>query len=198
MTSERLPGVLEIIVGELAGGLPDAAELTRALVRLTVAAGLGAVVGLQRRRTGKPAGLRTHVLVASGAALFALIPSELGMGSDAFSRVIQGVATGIGFIGGGAVLKLGAQQEVKGLTTAAGIWMTAGVGVAAGLGLLGIAFVALALTFVVLSIPEPQQGFENGKLRGTTACELLASVPQPVQGRATPASRRVETLADGR
>lgn len=162
MTAETMPGAMEIIVGELTAGLPGAAELTRALVRLLAAASLGAVVGLQRRRTGKPAGLRTHVLVACGAALFALIPSEIGLSSDGLSRVIQGVATGIGFIGGGAVLKLGAQQEVKGLTTAAGIWMTAGVGVAAGLGLLGVALIALVLTFVVLSIPEGQPESDAG------------------------------------
>jgi putative Mg2+ transporter-C (MgtC) family protein len=175
---------MEIVAGELTGGLPGAAELTRALVRLVVAASLGAVVGLQRSRTGKPAGLRTHVLVACGAALFALIPSELGMGSDALSRVIQGVATGIGFIGGGAVLKLGAQQEVKGLTTAAGIWMTAGVGVAAGLGLIGVALVALVLTFVVLSIPEGQHEYDTGARLGVSAGGMPERAPQPADGLA--------------
>jgi putative Mg2+ transporter-C (MgtC) family protein len=154
VTSVGQANEMETLAAELLGGSSDAAQVARAGIRLGAAAALGAVVGLQRQRTGKPAGLRTHVLVASGAALFAVIPSELGMTSDGLSRVIQGVATGIGFIGGGAVLKLGAQQEVKGLTTAAGIWMTAGVGVAAGLGLLGIALVGLVLTFVVLSVDE--------------------------------------------
>jgi putative Mg2+ transporter-C (MgtC) family protein len=180
---------MEIVAGELAGGLPGAAELTRALVRHVVAASLGAVVGLQRRRTGKPAGLRTHVLVACGAALFALIPSELEMDSDGLSRVIQGVATGIGFIGGGAVLKLGAQQEVKGLTTAAGIWMTAGVGVAAGLGLIGVALVALVLTFVVLSIPEGQQENEIGVRPGVRAGGAPESALEPPNGLADRTSR---------
>jgi uncharacterized membrane protein YhiD involved in acid resistance len=153
---------------------------------------------VQRRRTGKAAGLRTHVLVASGAALFALIPSQLAMSSDGLSRVLQGVATGIGFIGGGAVLKLGAQQEIKGLTTAAGIWMTAGVGVAAGLGLLGVAFVALVLTVVVLSVPEPQHEVENGRRPGTPAREAPAPPPKSVHGLAAHATQRVETRADGR
>jgi uncharacterized membrane protein YhiD involved in acid resistance len=87
--------------------------------------------------------------------------------------VIQGVATGIGFIGGGAVLKLGAEQQVKGLTTAAGIWMTAGVGVAAGLGLIGIALVALVLTVGVLSIPEGQHE-SDGRLRPESPADDVA------------------------
>lgn len=191
MTLVGLSNGLETIAAELLGGNPDAAQVARAAIRLVVAASLGAVVGLQRRRTGKPAGLRTHVLVASGAALFAVIPSELGMTSDGLSRVIQGVATGIGFIGGGAVLKLGAQQEVKGLTTAAGIWMTAGVGVAAGLGLLGIALVGVVLTFLVLSVDESS---DAGALAGKSAGMAPARVPGATRG----ASRRVETPADRR
>jgi putative Mg2+ transporter-C (MgtC) family protein len=198
VTTDDVPNVLEIIAGEFAGGVPDPAQLTRALIRLVAAASLGAVVGLQRSRTGKPAGLRTHVLVASGAALFALIPSELRMSPDGLSRVIQGVATGIGFIGGGAVLKLGAQQEVKGLTTAAGIWMTAGVGVAAGLGLLGIALVALVLTVLVLSVDEGQHERDAGVSRGTSADRVRARAPNLPHDLYGVAPRRVETRADGR
>jgi putative Mg2+ transporter-C (MgtC) family protein len=92
------------------------------------------------------------MLVALGAALFVIAGLESGMDSAGMSRVVQGLATGIGFIGGGAILKLTAQREVEGLTTAAGIWMTAAVGVAAGLGLWGTAGLGVVLTWIILSI----------------------------------------------
>src|SRR5215510_10803809 len=129
---------MDAILEELTTGLPDARQLARIVIRLLVAMLLGAIVGVQREQTGKPAGLRTHMLVALGAALFVLAPLEVGMGSDGLSRVIQGLATGIGFIGGGAILKLSEEREIRGLTTAAGVWMTAAVGVAVGLGRIGM------------------------------------------------------------
>ena len=97
---------MDIILEELTAGLPDTRQLARIGIRLLVAMLLGAVVGIQREQTGKPAGVRTHMLVSLGAALFVLAPVEAGMTSDDLSRVIQGLATGIGFIGGGAILKL--------------------------------------------------------------------------------------------
>jgi len=92
------------------------------------------------------------MLVSLGAALFVLAPVEAGMTSDDLSRVIQGLATGIGFIGGGAILKLSEEREIKGLTTAAGIWMTAAMGVAAGLGRIGLALLSALLTWFILAI----------------------------------------------
>ncbi|HXG67997.1 MAG TPA: MgtC/SapB family protein [Blastocatellia bacterium] len=133
-------------------GLPDTRQIIRVLIRLIAAMLLGAVVGIQRERTGKPAGLRTHMLVALGAALFVLAPSAVGMTSADLSRVIQGIATGIGFIGGGAILKLTEERDIQGLTTAAGIWMTAAVGVTVGLGLLGVALLSVVLTWVILAV----------------------------------------------
>jgi putative Mg2+ transporter-C (MgtC) family protein len=120
------------------------------VVRLLAAAGLGAVAGWQREGVGKPAGLRTHMLVSLGCALFVVVPVELQLAET--SRVLQGVAAGIGFIGAGAILKLQDAREIQGLTTAAGIWMTAALGVAAGLGGLGIALVASILTWIILSV----------------------------------------------
>src|SRR5262249_31388269 len=113
---------------------------------------LGAAVGIQRERAGMPAGVRTHMLVALGVALFVIASLEFGMSSSDLSRVIQGVATGIGFIGAGAILKLKEAHEVEGLTTAAGIWMTAAVGMAAGLGRWGSATLSVVLTLIILSI----------------------------------------------
>lgn len=137
---------------ELAGGIPDGAQLARISIRLLLSAILGAVVGIQREQTGKPAGLRTHMLVALGATLFVLVPVELSAGADAVSRAIQGVATGIGFIGGGAILKLSAEREVRGLTSAAVIWMTAAAGVAVGLGELGVAVIGIFFTWIILTL----------------------------------------------
>jgi putative Mg2+ transporter-C (MgtC) family protein len=142
---------MEALLQELSDGLPDAAQAARVLVRLVAAALLGAVIGAQRESAGKPAGLRTHMLVALGAALFVVAALESGFPPEDVARIIQGIATGIGFIGGGAILKLREEREITGLTTAAGIWMTAAVGIAAGLGRWGAAALAVALTWIILA-----------------------------------------------
>jgi putative Mg2+ transporter-C (MgtC) family protein len=143
---------MDIIIEELTGGLTDTRQVARVVIRLVVAMLLGAIVGIQREQTGKPAGLRTHMLVALGAALFVLASVEFGMTSADLSRVIQGLATGIGFIGGGAILKLSAEREIQGLTTAAGIWMTAAIGVAVGLGRIVVALLSVLLTWFILAV----------------------------------------------
>jgi len=143
---------VNIFLTELADGWPDGAQLARILIRLTAAALLGAIIGFQRETMGKAAGLRTHMLVAAGAALFVVACLESGMSSDGLSRVIQGLATGIGFIGAGAILKLAEEREITGLTTAASIWMTAAVGVAVGLGRWGSAVISVVLTWVILAV----------------------------------------------
>jgi putative Mg2+ transporter-C (MgtC) family protein len=142
---------MDIIWEELTSGLPDARQLVHVLIRLVAATLLGAVVGIQRERAGKPAGLRTHMLVTLGTAVFVLACSGMGMSSDGLSRVIQGIVTGIGFIGAGSILKLSEEREIQGLTTAAGIWMTAAVGVAVGLGSLGVALLSTLFTLIILS-----------------------------------------------
>jgi putative Mg2+ transporter-C (MgtC) family protein len=114
--------------------LADLEQLTRTVLRLVLAAFLGGCLGYQRERDGHEAGIRTHMLVAAASALFMLVPRQLQMGDDGTSRVLQGLLAGVGFICAGAILKLPAAQRVRGLTTAAGIWMTAAIGVAAGLG----------------------------------------------------------------
>lgn len=140
------------ILDELARSLPDAAEATRVTIRLIAALIAGAIIGLQRERSGKAAGLRTHMLVCMGTTLFVLAGAESAMQQDAMSRVIQGLATGIGFIGAGAIIKMESTREIRGLTTAAGIWMTAALGVAIGLGQLGTAAVGLLLAWIVLAV----------------------------------------------
>jgi putative Mg2+ transporter-C (MgtC) family protein len=144
---------MNALIDELRNGLPtDWPQFVRIALRLVFSAALGAVVGVQREQTGKPAGLRTHMLVAMGATLLVLAPLEMNMPMADIGRVIQGVATGIGFIGGGAILKLSAEREVRGLTSAAGIWITAAAGVAVGLGRLGMAAMGIFLTWVILAI----------------------------------------------
>ncbi len=143
---------MEILIEELTGGLRDWTEFTRYIIRLIAAMILGAIVGYERERAGKAAGLRTHMLVAMGSALFVIGCAAAEMSTDGLSRVTQGIATGIGFIGAGAILKRRDEREVEGLTTAAGIYMTAATGVAVGLGLLGLALLSVILTWVVLSV----------------------------------------------
>lgn len=144
-------GTMDVLRNEFSAGFPDLAQSVRLLVRISMAMLMGAIIGLQRERTGKPAGLRTHSLVAMGAAMFVIGAIESGMSSDGISRVIQGLTAGIGFIGAGAILKHTDKEEIQGLTTAAGIWATAAVGVAVGLGLLGLAVLSVILIWFVLA-----------------------------------------------
>ena len=143
--------------------LPEIGQLLRIAVRLVLAALLGGALGFEREKAGKSAGLRTHMLVALGAALFVLIPQQAGMALADLSRVIQGVVTGIGFIGAGAILKQAEQQEVKGLTTAAGLWLTAAVGMAAGLGRESSAILGTFLALIVLSALQRASQWLNDK-----------------------------------
>lgn len=143
---------MDIIWEELRSGMPDLHETVRIVVRLVAASLLGAIIGLQREHAGKPAGLRTHMLVSLGSALFVLIPLQIGMDFDGLSRIIQGVATGIGFLGGGAILKVSQERDIHGLTTAAGIWLTCAVGVGVGLGGLGVGLIAVALAWIILAL----------------------------------------------
>ena len=132
--------------------VPEVAHLTDVAVRLVAAAILGGILGAERELEGKAAGLRTHMLVALGAALFVLLPSEIGMATADLSRVIQGVATGIGFIGAGTILKLRDRQEIIGLTTAANLWLTAAIGVAVGAGRLWLPIVCVVCAWTVLTL----------------------------------------------
>jgi putative Mg2+ transporter-C (MgtC) family protein len=145
---------MDAILEELTAGLPDSRQFARIVIRLLGAMLLGAIVGVQREHTGKPAGLRTHMLVSLGAALFVLAAVESGMTSADLSRVIQGLATGIGFLGGGAILKLSKERDIRGLTSAATIWMTAAIGVAVGLGRLWMAMLSMVLTWFILAVVE--------------------------------------------
>lgn len=124
------------------------------ILRLLLAAALGAIIGYQRERAGKAAGLRTHTLICVGAALFT-IASLYGFGANADpARVAAGIVAGIGFLGAGAIIRTG-EGIVAGLTTAATIWAVAGIGLAAGAGLYLASAVTTALILIVLFLPHP-------------------------------------------
>lgn len=132
--------------------LGDWSDLIRVCLRLGIAVLLGALLGYERESSGASAGLRTHMLVSLGSALFVLVPLQAGMQIEDVSRVIQGVAAGIGFLGAGAILKLNDAQAVRGLTTAAGIWLTCAVGIAAGMGMEATAVLSTLFALLIFSL----------------------------------------------
>jgi putative Mg2+ transporter-C (MgtC) family protein len=126
---------------------PDAAW------RLLLAAGLGTAIGLEREYRQKPAGLRTNILIALGSALFTIVSSLMGHESGTADRIAAQIVTGIGFLGGGAILRSG--KAVHGMTTAATIWVNAAIGMAAGAGHFMLATITAALTLAVLALLPP-------------------------------------------
>jgi putative Mg2+ transporter-C (MgtC) family protein len=126
-------------------------------MRLLLAAGLGAAIGIERELRGKPAGLRTNILIAVGAALFTTVSLQLGSPGGTPHRIAAQIVTGIGFLGAGAILRSG--EGIKGMTTAATIWVNAAVGMGAGAGEYVMASVATAITLVVLATLQPLENF---------------------------------------
>ena len=141
-----------LTVDEIVRALPDTHQIVRVSIRLLAALFIGTAIGLQRELTHKPAGLRTHMLVALGSALFVVGAVESGMHSDPLSRVVQGLATGVGFLGAGAIMKLTNEREIHGLTTAGGIWMTAAASAAAGLGQIAVAIIGTVFGLLILVV----------------------------------------------
>src|SRR3989338_6951289 len=116
--------------------------------RLVLAVIAGGLIGLEREIVHRPAGIRTHMLVCLGSALFVLVTIE-ALPHEA-ARIIAGIATGIGFLGAGTIFK--AKDEVHGLTTAASIWAVAGVGIAIGFGYYMITLLAVVLILIILQL----------------------------------------------
>ncbi|KKL18065.1 hypothetical protein LCGC14_2479250 [marine sediment metagenome] len=132
--------------------VPDIATITRITLRLTLAALLGGMLGYERELKERNAGVRTHMLVAVGAALFVIGPLQSGMEIADLSRVLQGIVQGIGFLGAGAIIVRTAERKIQGLTTAASIWATAGIGIAAGLGLEAMALLSTIIVLIILAV----------------------------------------------
>jgi putative Mg2+ transporter-C (MgtC) family protein len=141
---------VEGLLHEVGLTLPPATALVRIAARLLCAAILGAIVGWERESRGRAAGLRTHIMVALGAALFTLAPMEAGANASDLAQLVKGIAAGIGFLGAGAILKVAAEREIQGLTTAASIWLTAAVGLAVGAGQVWLALFAIVLSLATL------------------------------------------------
>lgn len=133
-------------------GILNVQQWTQLIVRATAACLVGGLVGYQRQRFHKAAGIRTHMLVAVGSAFFVAVPYLDGMSKSDISRVVQGVVTGIGFLGAGVIVKLQDAKSVKGLTSAACIWYGAALGIACGLGKLIIAATGAFVALVILGL----------------------------------------------
>lgn len=137
-------------------------QMLEIALRLLAAVLIGGCIGIDREIRHKPAGMRTHALVSLGAALVMLIVVRTGPGAvehvDAVSRAIQGIIAGVGFLGGGAILKSNERDIVHGLTTAASIWLVASLGIACGVGQWVAALIALALALLILVVGGPVEG----------------------------------------
>jgi putative Mg2+ transporter-C (MgtC) family protein len=134
---------------------PGATEMLDTAFRLCLAALVAALPGLQREQLGTAAGLRTHMLVSLGAAAFVMAATEAGVSVEGMTRVIQGLAAGIGFLGAGAILKSKEEFEIRGLTTAASVWVTAALGTAVGAGRIFLPIAGAVLAFVILGALRP-------------------------------------------
>ena len=154
---------MELLWQEFTNGLPDGRQFATVLIRIIAAVLLGGIVGIEREKARKPAGLRTHILVSFGTAVVVLACAGSGMDMAGLSRVIQGIVTGIGFIGAGSILKLDEERDIRGLTTAAGLWLTAAIGVACGLGSIGIAIIGAVLALIVLALERVFQTQKEDK-----------------------------------
>lgn len=142
------------------------------VARIAAAVAVGAVLGINRDLRHKPAGLRTHALVSIGSALVVLVAIDSGATSDGISRVLQGLITGIGFLGAGVIIHHEANRRVQGLTTAASVWVAAGLGAACGLGLNVLVLVAVCAALLVLMTGGPiERAIERvfDRLRGEDA-----------------------------
>jgi len=167
--------------------VPGVMALTQLILRMLLATLLGGLLGYQRERQGKAAGLRTHMLVALGSAFFVLIPLQAGMSMGDLSRVLQGLIAGIGFLLAGTILKQQAEGLIHGLTTAAGLWLTAAVGVAVGLGRETSAVLGTVLTLIILALlPQirPDTDPEETRREDTGALQPPAARAADTQGSA--------------
>lgn len=132
--------------------ITDLNEMVVILLRLSLATLLGAAIGYEREQRGKDAGLRTHMLVSLGAAIFIIVPVTSEMDSADVSRVMQGIVSGVGFLGAGAIIKQGKDLSITGLTTAASIWVAAAIGISAGYGREATAVASTLVALFVLAV----------------------------------------------
>lgn len=143
-------------------------ELPILLERLGLATLAGSAIGLNRKLHGKPVGIRTHSLIALGSATFVYVSYGAGnpVTGAPVPQTVQGIVTGIGFVGAGVILhRSGSKEKITGLTTASALWFTAALGVACGAGLFVPAIVATIIALFVLVIGGPLEGYFEGRFR---------------------------------
>lgn len=146
-----LTQIWDTLVSEFSD-LGNVEQVTRVTVRLIIAGLLGGLIGYEREHRGKAAGARTHILVSLGAALFVMVPQLSGVPEADLTRVLQGLIAGIGFLGAGTIFLGEGRRRVKGLTTAAGIWMTCAIGATAGMGREATAIFSALLCWTILAL----------------------------------------------
>jgi putative Mg2+ transporter-C (MgtC) family protein len=171
------------------------------LTRLVVGTVLGAIIGYERRLHGRPAGLRTHLLVALASTTFMLVSTQFvyfqhygknDLVTIDTSRIAASVVTGVGFLGGGAILRIGA--NVQGLTTAAGLWLVAAIGLSAGGGMYGISAAATAIGVAALTVMRRLERKDDDVVRRKIALTLdEAAPPLKTIFSAQPSMRRTST-----
>ena len=137
---------------------------TDLMLRLLLATGLGAAIGVEREIHQKPAGLRTNMLIALGSVVFTMVSIQIAHAGGSSDRIAAQIVTGIGFVGGGAILRSG--KNVHGMTTAATIWVNAAVGMAVGIGEYMLAIGAATLTLVVLTVLPPIETYFERRAGG--------------------------------
>lgn len=141
----------------------NALDFGQVFLRLAAAVGTGALIGLDRELRRKPAGLRTLALVSLGSAVFILetVDPMAGGSTEGTSRVIQGIVTGVGFLGAGSILRGTSEEQIRGLTTAASIWLAAATGIACGLAQWPLVGAACALGLLILVITPVEKVLHN-------------------------------------
>ncbi len=167
---------MTILWEELTAGLTNQDRLLRVGIRLLAAILLGGLIGLQRVSPRKPSSLRVHMLVCFGTTVVLLLCSAATISLEGDSRVIQGIVTGIGFIGAGSILKLAEEHLVHGLAASARIWATTAVGIAIGLGQIGIAVITTVLIILILGVPAAlERRLKSVRIKG----ELVPNESRP-------------------
>ncbi len=187
----RMTDWWEVILATTAGefsDLPDLEQATRIVVRLGMAGLLGGLLGWEREHRGKAAGVRTHMLVSMGAALFVLVAEQEGIAPADNSRVLQGIIAGVGFLGAGTILKSDGAHQIRGLTTAAGIWLTAAIGVAAGLGREATALLSTLMALLVLAAEPLAQRLLHGRRAPAESDAAAAGERRAAAGARSPTS----------
>ena len=156
--------ITKVFISEFSD-LPQFTDALRVIIRLVVAAFLSGLIGYERELQEKSAGIRTHMLVGLGTALFVIIPLQGGASMNDMTRVVQGIVQGAGFLGAGAIIVGTATNKTKGLTTAASTWACAGIGAASGLGMETTAILSTIIILAILAVVPHILSIKRKKLK---------------------------------